>query len=248
MTSTLAGLDLAPNHVHWVAEPSFKKADVREVRFYVDGKLSWIDPAEAVHVRRRRRLPRDDVAGARRWRRRLRPRLHPAHVHDRGGGRRRLPGPGGGRAAGGLGQAPAAPPLRHLGKPHRRPALASAHQRDLAGNTVDGARLENATAYEIEADGSTLRILAPIRKGPGGTGVTEFGWHFDSYDCSPAGPFAVYRWSIDSMSRLHLKAVRDQCDARRQKLEGTWAASAEPGAMLGRGDRFSHGRRPGGRS
>ena len=44
MTSTLSGLDVAPNHVHWIAEPSFKKADVREVRFYVDGKLSWIDP------------------------------------------------------------------------------------------------------------------------------------------------------------------------------------------------------------
>lgn len=44
VTSTLSGLDVAPNHVHWIAEPSFKKADVREVRFYVDGKLSWIDP------------------------------------------------------------------------------------------------------------------------------------------------------------------------------------------------------------
>jgi hypothetical protein len=33
VTSTLAGLDVAPNHVHWVTEPSFKKSDVREVRF-----------------------------------------------------------------------------------------------------------------------------------------------------------------------------------------------------------------------
>ena len=43
VTSTLAGLDVVPDHVHWVAEPSLRKADVREVRFYVDGKLSWID-------------------------------------------------------------------------------------------------------------------------------------------------------------------------------------------------------------
>ncbi len=223
MTSTLAGLDLAPNHVHWVAEPSFKKADVREVRFYVDGKLSWIDPqkpytyggdggylvttwlarvgGDGVYVPAytRHTFTTEAVAVDGSQAReevvlRVASVKHQPHL-----------------------------PYDIWASPIGGPPWPRLINVISPGILWIGAPLENATAYEIEADGSTLRILAPIRKGPGGTGVTEFGWHFDSYDCSPAGPFAVYRWSIDSMSRLHLKAVRDQCDARRQKLEGTWA-------------------------
>lgn len=75
---------------------------------------------------------------------------------------------------------------------------------------------------EVETHGATLRILEPIRKGPGGTGVTDEGWHFDSYDCRPDGPFAVYSWSFGPGTTLRLTAVRDRCAVRRQKLEGTW--------------------------
>ena len=75
-----------------------------------------------------------------------------------------------------------------------------------------GAPIENATAYEVETHGATLRILAPIRKGPGGTGVTDQGWHFDSYDCRPDGPFAVYSWSFgpghDAPSHRGARPVR----------------------------------------
>jgi hypothetical protein len=86
-----------------------------------------------------------------------------------------------------------------------------------------GDPIEDATAYEVRADGGTLHILAPIRKAPAGTGVTEFGWHFDSYDCGPRGPFAVYAWSFTRGSLLlELTAKRDPCRARRAKLEGTW--------------------------
>lgn len=221
--STLAGLDVAPHHVHWVALPSFKKADVREVRFYVDGKLSWIDPekpytyggdggylvttwladvgSEDIHVPAftRHTFTTEAVAvDGSQGREEVVLRVPSVMMPDLPYGIWGIRGPSGG---------PAWPRAINVISP---------------GVLWIGAPIENATAYEISTNGSTLRILAPIRKGPGGTGVTEQGWHFDSYDCGPDGPFAVYRWSFGPGTTLRLIAVRDRCDARRLKLAGTW--------------------------
>jgi hypothetical protein len=217
VTSTLAGLDVAPDHVHWIAQPSFKKADVREVRFYVDGKLSWIDPEKPY-----------TYGGDGGY-------LVPSWMAD---GRRHTFTTEAVAVDGSQGREEVMLRVRSVKKmpdlPYgiwgiRGPPGGPAYPRAInvipPGVLWIGAPIENATAYEIRTDGSTLRILAPIRKGPGGTGVTEQGWHFDSYDCGPEGPFAVYTWSFGSGptgTTLRLHAVHDPCAARRQKLEGTW--------------------------
>lgn len=218
VTSTLAGLQVAPDRVHWVADPSLKPQDVREVRFYVDGKLRWIDPQKPyMYGGDGGYLVTTWLASVGRPPRFTRHTFTTEAVAVDGS------------------QAREAVVLR-VPSLKRLPDLPYATWGSPAGGGPPWPRyinvvfpgilwigpIDNATAYEIEAHGSTLRILAPIRKGPGGTGVNEQGWHFDSYDCTPAGPFAVYKWSIDSKFRLHLTAVRDRCDARRLKLEGTW--------------------------
>jgi hypothetical protein len=114
VTSTLAGL-IGADHVHWSLSRRSRRPMWRGAS--VDGKLSWID--QAVHVRRRRQLPRDDVAGARRWRRRYVP-AYTRHVHDRG--RRRSQAR---EDRGGWPRSHQPHPLRHLGKPHGRPGLGS---------------------------------------------------------------------------------------------------------------------------
>lgn len=221
VTSTLAGLDVAPRHLHWIAKPSLPRRDVREVRFYVDGDLSWIDPeqpytyggdggflvtawmadvADGGDVPRFTRHTFTTEAVA----------VDGSQVREevvlRVPSRKHMPDL----------------PYGIWGGPVSGPPWPKALDILSPGVLWIGAPIENATAYEVEVNGSTLRILAPIRKGPAGTGVTEQGWHFDSYDCGPSGPFAVYTWSFGAGTTLRLTAVHDTCDARRQKLEGTW--------------------------
>jgi hypothetical protein len=218
VTSTLAGMDVAPNHVHWVATPSLRRTDVREVRFYIDGKLSWIDPQKPYtyggdggylvttwlagdgsdgrftpHTFTTEAVAVDGSQSREQVVLRVRSVMHEPDL-----------------------------PYGIWGRPAGGPPWPRVIDVLWPGVLWIGAPIDDATAYEVEAHGSTLRILAPIRKGPGGTGVTEQGWHFDSYDCGPDTPFAVYTWSFGSGSELHLTARRDPCDARRRKLEGTW--------------------------
>jgi len=222
VTSTLAGLRVAPGHVHWVADPSFKRQDVREVRFYVDGKLSWIDPEKPYTY------GGDGGFLVTSWL---------ADIADSGAHAARFTRHTFTTEAVAVDGSQAREEvvlrvrsLKHMpnlpygiwGRPVGGPPGPRAIDVLSPGVLWIGAPIEHATAYEVEADGGTLRILAPIRKGPGGTGVTEQGWHFDSYDCDPGGPFAVYRWSFGPGVTLRLTAVRDPCAARRQKLEGIW--------------------------
>jgi hypothetical protein len=222
VTSTLAGHTIAPAHVHWVADPSLKRQDVREVRFYVDGKLSWIDPEKPYTyggdggflVTSWMAVVKGEAANVPRFTRHT--FTTEAVAVDGSQAREEV--------------VLRVPSLRRMpnlpygiwGSPVSGPPWPKAIDVLSPGVLWIGAPIEHATAYEVEVRGSTLRILAPIRKGPGGTGVTEQGWHFDSYDCEPGGPFAVYRWSFGPGATLGLTAVRDTCDARRQKLEGTW--------------------------
>jgi hypothetical protein len=222
VTSSLADLKVAPAYVHWVADPSLKRQDVREVRFYVDGKLSWIDPEKPYTY------GGDGGFLVTSWL---------ADIADDGAHTARFTQHTFTTEAvaidGSLAQEKVVlrvPSLKKMpnlpygiwGSPVGGPPWPRALDVLSPGVLWIGAPIENATAYEVEADGGTLRILAPIRKGPGGTGVTEQGWHFDSYDCGPSGPFAVYRWSFGPGPTLRLTAVRDPCAARRHKLQGTW--------------------------
>lgn len=222
VTSTLARFKVGPGHVHWIADPSPKRADVREVHFYIDGKLSWIDPQTPYTY------GGDGGYLVTTWM---------ARVEGEGGDAPRFTrhtftteavAVDGSRAR--EVDVLRVPSLKHQpdlpygiwGAPVGGPPWPRVIDVLSPGVLWIGAPIGHATAYEVEADGATLRILAPIRKRPGGTGITEQGWHFDSYDCDPGGPFAVYTWSLGVDSRLHLTAKRDTCDARRQKLEGTW--------------------------
>jgi hypothetical protein len=43
VSSTLAGTNVLPHRIHWVARPSLPASKIREVDFLIDGRLSWVE-------------------------------------------------------------------------------------------------------------------------------------------------------------------------------------------------------------
>jgi hypothetical protein len=79
------------------------------------------------------------------------------------------------------------------------------------------------TQYDVAGD--VLHAYAPISMAPcsdnGPCGVSRFGHHLGGIDCTAAGPFDSYRWSV-SGSQLTLTATHEPCGQRRAIWEGTW--------------------------
>jgi len=74
--------------------------------------------------------------------------------------------------------------------------------------------------------GDVLFAYAPISMKPcndnGTGGVKHFGHHhICGRDCTAAGPFGSYRWSV-ARARLTLTAIHEPCGQRRAIWEGTW--------------------------
>jgi len=81
-----------------------------------------------------------------------------------------------------------------------------------------------ATDYDVAGD--VLHAYAPIYMGScsakGSCGVTRFGHRIgDGVDCTAAGPFGSYRWSV-SGAQLTLTAIHEPCGQRQAIWEGTW--------------------------
>jgi len=79
---------------------------------------------------------------------------------------------------------------------------------------------------EYDVHGDVVRVYAPIQMAPfdsgGGGGIAKYGHSgIGGTDCSGAGPFGNYRWSI-SAGKLVLTAIREGCGNRRAIWEGTW--------------------------
>jgi len=57
---------------------------------------------------------------------------------------------------------------------------------------------------------------------PVGVGVSNFGLSgLGLKDCTNAGPFGTYRWSV-SATELTLTAIHEACGQRRAIWEGVW--------------------------
>jgi hypothetical protein len=92
---------------------------------------------------------------------------------------------------------------------------------------LDPRKTGLVTEYNVVAD--VLFAYAPITMAPpcsdpGPCGVTRFGHHDlggGGIDCTAAGPFGTYRWSV-SGQHLTLTAIHEPCGQRRAIWEGTW--------------------------
>ena len=89
---------------------------------------------------------------------------------------------------------------------------------------LDPVKTGLVTEYAVVAD--VLFAYAPISMAPcsnnGPCGVKRFGHHhIGGVDCTAAGPFGSYRWSV-SGAQLTLTAIHEPCGQRRAIWEGTW--------------------------
>jgi hypothetical protein len=85
--------------------------------------------------------------------------------------------------------------------------------------------LKTGLVSQYEVAGNVIHAYAPISMVPcsdASCGVSRFGHHhIGGVDCTAAGPFGSYRWSV-SGSELTLTAVHEACGQRRAVWEGTW--------------------------
>lgn len=86
--------------------------------------------------------------------------------------------------------------------------------------------LKSGLVTEYGVAGHLVHAYAPISMAPcsdtGPCGVKRFGHHhIGGVDCTAAGPFGTYRWSV-SHSQLTLAAIHEPCGQRRVIWEGTW--------------------------
>ena len=76
------------------------------------------------------------------------------------------------------------------------------------------------------AEPGIIHVYAPIEMTPptNGGGISRFGHRIDTgggTDCTPAGPFGAYRWSVNG-GTLTLTAIHEGCPDRGAVWEGTW--------------------------
>ena len=82
--------------------------------------------------------------------------------------------------------------------------------------------LGSGVVNQYAARPGVIRVYAPIAMAPEGVGVSRFGYSgIGPKDCTSAGPFGTYRWSV-SGTRLALKAIHEACGQRRAIWEGVW--------------------------
>ena len=85
--------------------------------------------------------------------------------------------------------------------------------------------LGSGLANEYAVEGHVIHVYAPIQMAPfhdGFGGISKYGHHdIGGNDCTNAGPFGSYHWSV-SANKLVLKAIQEGCGDRRAIWEGTW--------------------------
>jgi DNA-binding SARP family transcriptional activator len=239
-TSSLDGQTVLPQRTRWVVHPDVPDSAVREVDFIIDGKLRWVE-----------RIPPYYFGGDENgtnpgylvttW---LSPGEHvfTSHVVSAGGKlatdivtARVLPAPQPPAALAGTwtrtvtkeDQAKSTP-VFGVGVGNVPPAGVWRLVFDRIGAwELDPVKTGLVTEYDVVAD--VLFAYAPITMAPCSDngqpcGVKRFGHHGlggGGIDCTAAGPFGSYRWSV-SGARLTLTAIHEPCGQRRAIWEGTW--------------------------
>jgi hypothetical protein len=234
VTSSLDGKKVLPQRSRWVVHPGVASSAVREVDYLIDGKLRWVEHNAPYYFG-------GDDNGAdpgylvTTW---LAAGLHhfTARVVGKGGvsndvvTARVIPAPKPPKALAGSwtrtvtkqDQKKASPAF---GADNVPPAGVWKLVFDgVAAWALDPVKTGLATQYAIAGD--VLHAYAPIAMAPcsdsGPCGVSRFGHHhLGGVDCTAAGPFGTYRWSV-SGSRLTLTAIHEPCGQRRVIWEGTW--------------------------
>jgi len=237
VTSSLDGKTVLPQRSRWIVHPGLPSSSVREVDYLVDGKLRWVEHGAPYYFG-------GDDNGANpgylitTWLGSGR-HVFTSRVVTAGGRvatdivtARVLPAP----------QPPAALAgtwTRTVTKQDQ--AKASAAFGAASGNVppagvwrlvfdrigaweLDPFKTGLVTEYDVAGD--VVRAYAPISMAPcsdnGPCGVKRFGHHhIGGVDCTAAGPFGSYRWSV-SGSQLTLTAIQEPCGQRRVIWEGTW--------------------------
>jgi len=83
----------------------------------------------------------------------------------------------------------------------------------------------SGVANQYAVAGHVIHVYAPIQMAPfhgNNGGVSKYGHHdIGGTDCTWAGPFGSYDWSV-SGNELVLKVIHEGCGDRRVIWEGTW--------------------------
>lgn len=229
VTSTLDGKRVLPLRMHWLAYPKLPASKISQVEFLIDGKVRWIEHHAPYNY-----ASDDDgrnlgylitswlAAGRHRF---------TVRVTDTSGRKasdtvtaRVLPVP--------------EPPAALKGMWTRVVTDADLKKSDpkFGGGPPGGTWklvFDRVGAWHLDPLGSgvvnqyatrpgVIHVYAPIAMAPEGVGVSKFGHSgIGPKDCTPAGPFGTYRWSV-SGNKLTLTAIHEGCGQRRAIWEGVW--------------------------
>ena len=229
VTSTLDGKRVLPLRMHWLAYPKLRASKIAGVDFLIDGKVRWIEHhppynyASDDHGRDLGYLITTWLTAG--------PHRFTVRVTDTSGRQSNhmvvahvLPAP--------------KPPAGLAGMWTRAVTAADLKKSDPkygSGPPAGSWKLvfDRIGAWHLDPLGSgvvnqyvarpgVIHVYAPIAMAPEGIGVTRFGHsRIGPQDCTPAGPFGTYRWTV-SVGKLTLKAIHELCGQRRAIWEGVW--------------------------
>jgi hypothetical protein len=235
VTSTLDGKTVLPIRIRWIAKPQLAPSQVTAVDFLVDGKLRWTSH-HVPYVYGGDENGRNEAFLFTSW---LTAGEHhfTVRVTDASGTTaadtvtaRVLPAP--------------APPAALAGAWTRVVTAEDAQKAapQYGGRPPVGAWklvFDRVGAWELDPQGTgvvsgydaepgTIHVYAPIQMTPpaadGQGGTSKFGHRVDTNggaDCTEAGPFGTYRWTVTGTT-LTLTAIDEGCPDRGAIWEGTW--------------------------
>jgi hypothetical protein len=234
ITSTLDGQKVLPLRTRWIVHPQIAAAKVKEVDYLIDGKVRWVEHS-APYVYGSDHNGRDLGFLITTW---LTPGRHTftGKVMTTDGSSatdtivaRVLPAPPPPAELAGTWTRTMTPADQKksdpkFGRDNVPPAGAWTLVFDQVGAwELDPVKTGLVTQYDVAGD--VIHAYAPISMAPcsdSSCGVSRYGHHhIGGQDCTAAGPFGSYRWSV-SGSELTLTAVRELCGQRRAVWEGTW--------------------------
>jgi hypothetical protein len=232
LTTTIDGRKVLPLKVRWLAHPPGKASAVAEVRFLIDGKLSWIEHGKPFNY------GSDDIHGHLGWlvTSFLSPGRHRFTTQARLKSGRTLTDTVIARVLEAL-----APPAALAGRWRRtltdddlktlNPALVGAVPTgtwDLVFDRVGAWDLDPQGTGLIEhvvIHDSAMTIDAPIQIAPlinNRTGVSRYGHHdIGTFFCREDGPVGTYTWSVAG-NQLTLTPTVEPCLLRQAVWSTTW--------------------------
>jgi hypothetical protein len=233
VTSTLDGQKVLPLRTHWIVRPQIAAAKVKEVDYLIDGKVRWVEHSAPYNFggddngRNLGFLVTTWLSSGR--------HTFTAQVKTTDGSAidmvvaRVLPAPAPPAALAGTWTRTMTPQDQKKSNPKfGRDNVPPAGVWRLVFDQVGAWELDSlktGLVNEYDVAGKIIHAYAPIAMAPcsdASCGVSRFGHHhIGGIDCTAAGPFGSYRWSV-SGSQLTLAAVNEPCGQRRAIWEGTW--------------------------